>query len=225
MVNPEVKGAVSPEEKPIIENIISLFEKLLSMNTSSKPAPVVEAAMGEDAKMEEVDVEKAVTEETGDDSAEERLENVTHLTDESLQDLKKSMELLTSHIIGKKKVQKDVRATVNKSQVDALNSIAKMLAQVVQKQDAQEAFNSEIMKAIGFTDDVVKKALPQDNVVAKDKPIQGLDSATVIKEVLTEVFKNIPALNKNPEYQHPFNQKKDVRKNLRDIAGFIHNKG
>lgn len=190
---------------------------------SVEPAPaVVEEAQGEE--MEEVDVTKAVTEEDGESSAEERFDNVTPVTDQSLQELGKSVSQLTKLIAGKQtqSVQKAKPAQVNKNQAGAMNDIAKMLAGLVQKMDAQEKFNTEIMNAIGFTDDVVKKSLP-DNPVPQDKPIQSLDSKVFLKEVLTEAFKAIPAManNQNRDADHPFNKKKDVRKNLRSLVDYI----
>jgi len=230
MANPkeEVQNALTPEEKPIIENIISLFQQLLSMQDAQAGAQgAVQEAMGEE--MEEVDVNKAVTEETGDSKAEERIDNVTPTTDQSLQDLNKSIQTLTSLLTNKKPnpVRKNLQPVKKDQTGQALGQIAQLMTKIVQKQDDQEKLNAHLFEALGFTDDVVKKALPQKSQeVQKDKPIQSLDSAAVIKDVLTEVFKNVPALNQTPSQMHPFNRKSGgddgVRKNLKNIASYIH---
>jgi len=230
-----VQNALTPEEKPVIENIISLFQQLLSMqNSQAGTEDMIEEAMGEEANMEEVDVTKAVTDETGDDKAEERIDNVTPTTDQSLSELTKSIKTLNSLLskgqpVRKAAPQQAARKVNKDAQTQVLQQIGTLMNHIVQKQDAQEKLNAQLFEALGFTDDVVKKALPQESeVVQKDKPVQSLDSAVVIKEVLSEVFKNIPAFNQNNTTQHPFNVKRNsddgVRKNLRSIAEFI-NKG
>lgn len=229
----EVENALSQEEKPIIENIISLFQQLLTMqDAQQQPAQPTGEVMqsgyvkpAEEEEMEEVD--KSADGETGDDPAEKRIEEVTPTTDSSLDDLKKSVDSLVSVINGKKVVNKTlpVPQIQPNQNVQVLTQISTVLKTILEKQNAQDTLNSQLFEAIGISNDVIKKSLPeQSKVVAKDKPIQGLDTASVIKEVMTEVFKNIPSLNqnRNPEYQNPFNQKRDVRKNLRDLAQFIH---
>lgn len=221
----EVQNALSPEEKPIIENIISLFQQLLSMQDAVAPAPV-EAAMGEE--MEEVDVEKAVTEETGDDTAEERIENVTPTTDQSLTDLNKNIVNLVNAMNGKSQVVKKRPLTsVQKSQSNqVLNQMAGLLQTIVHKQSAQEKLNSQLFDALGFTDDVIKKALPNQTPENKNKPIQNVDTVQVAKDIIAEVFKQAPNLGAQQGSQisnHRINKKNtDVRKNLKDIAQFIH---
>lgn len=224
MAGETVQNALSPEEKPIIENIISLFQQLLSMQENQMPTEeVVTEAMGEEADMEEVDVNKSAEGETGDDPAEKRVEEVTPTTDLSLQELKKSINTLVGVLNGKAKVAKAKTANVQKSQsTQVLTEISKVLKSIVEKQSAQEELNKQMFDAMGVTDEIIAKTLPQNDPVQKDKPIQNVDTAQVVKDILTEVFKNIPGMTQNQEYRHPFNQKRDVRKNLKGIAEYIH---
>jgi hypothetical protein len=189
----------------------------------AEQAPVTEA-MGEEAEMEEVDVNKTVTEETGDSDAEERLENVTPTTDESLQDLKKSVTELTTLLRGnqKKKVAKIQKAQSSNTQSIALTEIATVIKQLADKLDAQDKFNEQLMQNIGLTDDIINKTLPEKSPANNSKPIQSLDTAVVIKDIVTSIFKEMPELNRNPETRHPFNDKREARKNLQGIAEFIH---
>ena len=159
-------------------------------------------AMGEDAEMEEVDVSKAVTDETGDSKAEERLDNVTHTTDQSLQDLGKALNGLLAKQQTVQKAQKQDRLTATLSQ---LTAVVKTLAQ---SQKQQEEFNAHLMKSLGFSDDVIKQNLPEpEKDVAKSRPTQSLDTAAVIQQVLEGVFKNMPQFTQTPEQRHPFNNK------------------
>lgn len=224
MAGETVQNALSPEEKPIIENIISLFQQLLSMQENQMPTEeVVTEAMGEEADMEEVDINKSAEGETGDDPAEKRVEEVTPTTDLSLQELKKSINTLVGVLNGKAKVAKAKTANVQKSQsTQVLTEISKVLKSIVEKQSAQEELNKQMFDAMGVTDEIIAKTLPQNDPVRKDKPIQNVDTAQVVKDILTEVFKNIPGMTQNQEYRHPFNQKRDVRKNLKGIAEYIH---
>lgn len=224
MAGETVQNALSPEEKPIIENIISLFQQLLSMQENQMPTEeVVTEAMGEEADMEEVDINKSAEGETGDDPAEKRVEEVTPTTDLSLQELKKSINTLVGVLNGKAKVAKAKTANVQKSQsTQVLTEISKVLKSIVEKQSAQEELNKQMFDAMGVTDEIIAKTLPQNDPVQKDKPIQNVDTAQVVKDILTEVFKNIPGMTQNQEYRHPFNQKRDVRKNLKGIAEYIH---
>lgn len=239
MANQEIQEALSPEEKPIIENIISLFQQLLTMQEAQSPpappAPAQEAVVqqsmtpdtpAEDEKMEEVDVAKSADGETGDSTAEERIEEVTPLTDQSINDLKKSMNTLLS-TLGQRGIAVNApaqkRVVRKDSNLVMMAQISSVLKNLVESQKAQEAFNTHLMQKLGVADEVINKTLKEDTqAVEKSKPVQGMDSATVIKEVLTEVFKNIPNLNQNPQRQHPFNDKRDVRKNLRGLAQYIH---
>jgi len=230
MPDTNVQNALTPEEKPIIENIVSLFQQLLAMQGAQDQSTdqMLTEAMGEDQNMEEVDVAKAVTEETGDDKAEDRINNQTDITDQSLTDLNKSITKLTNVLSGKRVVKKNIQpqAVNNDAQNQIFKQLGTLLNKIVEKQDAQEQLNAQLFDAMGFTDDVIKKALPAQEPVNKSKPVQSLDSAAVIKEVLSEVFKNIPALQQNPDARHSFNQKRNgddgVRKNLKQIADFIH---
>ena len=55
MQNTSVQNALTPEEKPIIENIVSLFQQLLAMQGAQEQTTdnMLTEAMGEDAQMEE----------------------------------------------------------------------------------------------------------------------------------------------------------------------------
>ena len=216
-----MQNALAPEEKPIIENIISLFQQLLSMQDSqaatAAPAEVAEAM--EDEEMDEVDVKKSSDGETGDDNAEKRIEEITPLTDSSLADLKKSIDALVNSRTQRQVVKTQ---TVKKDNTNsALNQIAAVLKTIVEKQNNQEALNTQLFDALGFTEEVVKKALPE-NVVKKDKPMQSRDTQAFMMEFV-KAFKSANAEPINEHRNHPFNKNKDVRKDLQGLASYIHN--
>jgi hypothetical protein len=210
---------VAPEEKPIIENIISLFQQLLQMQDS---APVVDEvvteALGETENMEEVDVAKSAEGETGDDNAEHRLNEVTPTTDESLGELKKSIDMLCSKLTPNKSVKKS--APVN-SNIPALNAIAKTLTQLVEKQDSQDKLNVQLFEALGVTDEVFK-SVASTQKEAVQKPVQGNDIALFAKEFADQIKKSM-GVEKNPEAQNSWNDKKTARSGLFDVAKALHN--
>jgi len=216
--------ALSPEEKPIIENIVSLFQQLLSMEGNEgmaeelpeEPAmkepleEVVEMADGEEdeEEFEEVDVAKADG-ETGDSDAEERLDEQTGTTEQSLQELGKSL----------RSIQKSLTSNVKKSRNNGRDELTKLLNIVLKNQRQQDKLNKQLLTSMGVTDDVLKDMAPK-TALRKAKPIQNI-SPEMVTAMFSEVFKNIPGLTKNPEAQHPFNQKRDVRKDLRGIAEYV----
>lgn len=221
-----VQNARGQEEKSLIENIISLFQQLSSMQENQTPTeeiPMVEEAMMPDEtdeeKMREMDINKLAEGETGDYDAETRFEEVTPTTDTSLEDLNKSIQSLISTLQGNK-IQK-TQVVKKDNNAIALGQIAKVLKNIVEKQQAQENLNTQLFEALGFSEDVIKKSLQKDEPVKKNRPIQNIDTTEVISNVITEVMKNIPSLNQNEAYRHPFNQKKDVRKGLSDIVKYV----
>lgn len=217
---------MAPNEKSIILNIISLFQQLLSSQggeSEEEMTPIIEEAM--DDEMEEEDVEKSVIDETADNKAEERIENVTAGTDQGLSDLKKSIQKLTSVLSEKKSVKKNVlNNKIGKDQSNQImNQLTKALGDIVKKQNDQEKLMAQILDGLGFTDEIVKKTIGDNSSVQKEKPIQALDTKAMLKEVFSEVFKNIPSLNQNPEQRHPFNKKVYGNENLQGLAEYIHN--
>jgi hypothetical protein len=222
-MDPVINEAIEPEEETVIDNIISLFQQLRSMMSGNQgmtgmPEEPIMEALAPDATVEEeeLDVTKAVIDETGDTKAEERLSNVTETTDQSLQDLQKALEGL----IGKKRV---VRKTQQQNGITAaINKMTALMTTVVKNQQQQEIFNAGMMNAIGFSDDVVKKNMPapQQNVT-KTRPTQSLDTSAVIQQVIEGVFKNMPQLNQNPAQNNAWNNKRGVNKNMQTITKFI----
>jgi hypothetical protein len=216
-----VAQKVAPEEKPIIENIISLFNQLLQMQDSGPVVDeVVTEALGEDAKMEEVDVAKSAEGETGDDKAETRLEEVTPTTDHSLSELKKSIDALSASF-NNRAVKKAVPANGNEQ---ALTLIAKALSGLVEKQNSQDMLNTQLFEALGVTDEVMKSVTNDVQKDTNDKPVQGNDIALFAKEFASQIQKAMGANEQvNPDARNSWNDKKTVRKGLFDVAQALHN--
>ncbi len=216
-----IANAVSPEEKPIIENIISLFQQLLSLqgNDTIDPASIEMTDDNMDDQNDD-DVNKTDEGETGDSPAEERLDETTSTTDESLQDIVKNLAAL----VQKKKtnVQKSV-VNPDNSLVAEIKKIGQAITAVSKNQTNQGQLIGHLFDALGFSDKVIEKALPKPEP-RTNTPVQNIDTAKVVKEVVAEVFKSVPAVNQNQEYRHPFNQKKNVRKDLDSVLQFIANK-
>lgn len=226
---PGIANTLAPEEKTIIEDVISLLSQLAAMQEGTEqPAEVaIEEAIDEDADMQEVDVEKASDGNTGQGDAETRLnDDQTETTDESLSDLKKSIETLTSVISGKRVVQKK---KISNPMMEQLKKLEKGLQGIVNHQSAQDKFNLNLLNAFGFSEDVIQKTLKEEEV-KKKKPVQTLDHTAmvqnVVKDVVTEVVKSLPQLNQNtnPEYQNSFNQKRasEVDKDMIGVLDYIH---
>lgn len=212
-----VTNAIDQNEASILSEVISLLKQLMPAAPQEEMTEPVMEAMGEDAEMEEVDVTKAVIDETGDTKAEERLSNQTATTDISLQDIKKSLEKM----IGK------TNKTVQKSQTDpvvttAISQLTQLMTKVVKNQEAQDQFNQQLVHGLGFSEEIIRKNLPTETTnVVKSKPVQTLDTAAVVQQVLEGVFKNMPQLTQNPAAQHSFNDKRGVNKNMQAITKFI----
>lgn len=228
-----VTAALSPEEKPLIENMLSLLQQLMAMQgegqVSEETAPVMEQLPGmEELPEEEETAQKSVIDETGDTKAEDRLDNQTEITDMGLSDLKKTMAQLTS-LLGKKRT---VKKSINDPVLIELKKMNQTLQGVVKSIQDQEAFNTEIMNAIGFSNDMVTKSLESPKKT-ENKPIQGQDMALFAKELVTQLVKNMNNnnQNQNPDYQHPFNQKRrydqesNVDKDMCKVVDFICRKG
>ena len=232
-MNGNVQMALEPEEKTILEQVLSLIQQLMSMQGGETPAPeITEAMPPEDMGYEEEeDIQKSVTEETGDTKAEDRLDNqATELTDDNLSSLKKTMSQLQA-LVGKKRT---VQKTRQESAV--LNELKKLnqnLATVVKAQAEQEIFNQNIMRGIGFSDELVTKTLEEHKeTVQKNKPYNSGDAMLFAKDIITEVIKNLPQVQQpvnNVDYNHPFNQKRrfdvnksNTRKPIHKVLDFIH---
>lgn len=225
----EKQGSLSTEEKPIIENIIGLFQQLLQMQEGGQdPAMVEEAEITVEPEPEkEKEIDKAVIDETGDRKAEERLSNVTSLTDESLDDLKKSIDALaqamgTKKPVAKTQVQKSQGNTTQVSQ--ALGQISQVLKSITEKQETTDKLLGQMFEAVGITEDVVNKSITTQDK-PKDRPVGATDSE-LYKSLLTDVLKAVGKSEETNEAQrHPFNKKSDVRKNLTGLAEYVHNQG
>lgn len=228
----DVQMAIEPQERTLIENAISLLQQLMSMGGGGEtPAPEITEAMPPDDMEYQEEITKAVTEETGDTKAEDRLDNqATPLTDENLSDLKKTMNQLQQIMGRRTAVQK---SNTNNPILAELKKLNQSLAIVMKAQQEQELFNQNIMRGIGFSDEMVAKTLEAHKPVEKNKPYNSGDAMLFAKEIISEVFKNLPQLQQqtvNPEYQNPFNQRRRFevnktaeRKPIHDVLDFIHN--
>lgn len=210
-----VNLAMEPEETTILENVLSLVQQLLSMQGQSE-SPEIETMPPETTK--------AMQDETGDDKAEDRLDNQTDVTDESMTDLKKNLALLTGLLGKKKAVQKSI---TNDPILKELQTLNQTLQTVIKTQQEQDEWNHNLMQAIGFSDDIVTKTLEETKQpINSNKPIQGQDMALFAQEFAkhyaTEVTKSIQG--KTTIDNHPFNMKyyeAPVQKDMSKVVDFI----
>ena len=217
--------AMEPEEKTILENVLSLVQQLLSMQGGmGQPEEAITEAMPPETPEELTG--KAMTEETGDDKAEDRLNNQTDVTDESMTDLKKNLEMLTSILGRKTTVQK---SRTNDPVLAELRKLNGTLQDVIKTQQAQDEFNHTLMQAVGFSDEMVTKTLESTKQpVNQNKPFQGQDMALFAQEFAKcyaiEVAKT---MQNQPQFQtnnHPFNQRKyDNQKPMNNVIDFVCN--
>ena len=232
-MNGNVQMALAPEEKTILEQVLALIQDLMSMQGGETPAPEITEAIPPDdmGYEEEEDIQKSVTEETGDTKAEDRLDNqATELTDDNLSSLKKTMSQLQALVGKKRTVQKTRQESAVLNELKKLNQNLKT---VVKAQAEQEIFNQNIMRSIGFSDELVTKTLEEHKeTVQKNKPYNSGDAMLFAKDIIAEVMKNLPQAQQpvnNVDYNHPFNQnrrfgvnKSNTRKPIHDVLDFIH---
>jgi hypothetical protein len=186
-------GALDPSEKPIIENIISLFQQLLAMQGSSASPGVGDVLdeepagdeiekdvasypkvnLGDEEHMTDADAKKKGKGEgkgdTNDADAETRLDmDDTQRTDvntESMRDIKKAISQLTQLVINKQPVRKSI-TSVNRGADPVLTELRKLndtLGTVVKAQQNQETLNGHLFDALGFSKDVIEKSIPTMN--------------------------------------------------------------
>jgi len=186
-------GALDPSEKPIIENIISLFQQLLAMQGSSASPGVGDAldeepegdevekdvasypkvSLGDEEHMTDADAKKkgagAGKGDTNEAGAEQRLDmDDTQRTDvntESMRDIKKAISQLTRLVMDKQPVRKSI-TSVNRGADPVLAELQKLnqtLGIVVKAQQNQETLNTHLFEALGVTKDVVEKSIPATN--------------------------------------------------------------
>lgn len=220
-----VNLAMEPEERTILENISSLIQQLLSMQGTAEE-PMIEEAM----PPEESEMNKAMQDETGDDKAEDRLNNQTDVTDESMTDLKKNLQVLTQLLGQKRTVQKSI---TNDPVLNELKTLNQTLQNVIKTQQSQDEFNHNIMQAMGVADDVVAKTLESSKQPRQNRPIQGNDMALFAQEFAKNYAVEVAKAMQGNQVtqnrgQHPFQEKyydSQVNKDMCKVVDFICKKG
>lgn len=225
--NTQVANELSSEENTILENVLSLIQQLMSMQggTAQPEAAPAEVAEEEGTPDEEdkTDVEKAADGETGMSDADERLDEQTEITDASLSDIGKTLNLLMQKINGQKVIKKSVQP--ENPLIKPLTLIAKSIESVMKRQQEQEDVMTNMFKAIGFTDDVINKNLEPEK--SKDKPIQNQNPQQIAKEIISEVFKAAPGMVKaeptyDPIVTNNLQAREKISKSQRAILNHIH---
>ena len=213
--------ALAPEEVTLLDNLEAIIQQLRAMQGAPEEGMIEEAMPPEEP---EDMMQKAMQDETGDDKAEDRLDNQTDVTDESMSDLKKNLELLKGLLGKKKAVQKSM---TNDPVLKELKTLNQTLQSVIKTQQAQDEFNHNLMNAIGVADDIVEKTLESSKQPTnQNKPIQGKDMALFAQELVTQIFKNMPQnqIQQNTGNNHPFNEKyydSQVNKDMCKVVDFI----
>lgn len=187
-----------PEAQAILGNILSLLEQL-NMVTGGGMAQQAMTNPPDGSTMDmlpegegDTEVKKSVPDATGG-TAEERIDDQTLTTEESMQDLKKSISELSAALTGG--VRKSQTAqTVQKDNLD--QSVAQLTAMVqtvlknqneINKQFSdQEKFNQGLLESIGLSDQVIRKSLNLEppSITPKQKPVQNIDAAVITKAVV-----------------------------------------
>ena len=202
-----VQNALAPEETTILENVLSLVQQLLASQGGQTEQPMI--AEAEEPNLDDpnqaMELEKAVINENGDTKAEDRLSNQTEITDANISTLGKALQSLLTK---KQTVQK---ANSNNLILNELKKLNATLAYVAKAQQEQDTFNQNIMDALGFSNEVIQKSITtSQQTVQNAKPVQGQDMTLFAKELVGEVIKSlgVQQAQNNPEYNHPFNQKR-----------------
>lgn len=202
-----IQNALAPEEQTVLEQVVNLLQQLLTPQGGAEEQPMI--AEAEDPNMEDpnqaVEIDKAVLNENGDTKAEDRLNNQTEITDAGISSLGKALQ------IALQKSQSVQKTNSNNAILQELKKLNKALLGVTKTQQEQEQFNQTLMSAMGITDDIIQKSInpPVQQTLQTGKPFQGNDMALFAKEFASEIMKsiNVPQQH-NPEYMHPFNQKR-----------------
>ena len=221
---------IEPEEVPLIENVIALLQEFLAMGKepAAEEAPeMIEAAVepADEEEYEETDVDKAADAgTTGDSDAEERLDDNTDITDESLSDIGKAAKMLTNMFRERdKKATKSLKPNVNVQIVNTLTTLTKELKKISTRQDAFESFAGNITDAMGYSDEVIKSQKTEmDKILNKDvKPKQANQMSselirTLVKSIYAEVNQGT-----EPDMTHPFNTKRTANKDMHGVIDMI----
>ena len=185
-----------PEAQAILGNILSLLEQLNMVTGGGMAQQAMTQPEGGEIDIipeaEGGEVKKAVPDATGG-TAEERIDDQTLTTEESMQDLKKSISELSTALSGS--VRKSQTAqTVQKDNLDqSVAQLTAMVQTVLKNQNDinkkfidQEKFNQGLLESIGLSDQVIRKSLNLEppSITPKQKPVQNIDAAVITKAVV-----------------------------------------
>ncbi len=202
-----VHKALSPEEKTIADNIMSLAQELMAGGGEEDEVIMSEDEMPDyidDEGDEEDEVAKESNGQTANpsDKAEDRVEDPTDITAGNLSEVGKSLAILSRAVKTKK------AKTENTMIMKSLAGIAQAMKSLANQTNNNNMAIQNILDGIGFADNVeVSNAIQK----SAKKPIANLDGNAVLLE-LANVLKGIQT--GTPVVKEiPFSE---VRKNSRD---------
>lgn len=203
-----------PEAQAILGNILSLLEQLNMVTGGGMVQQAMTQPEGGEVEVipeaEGGEVKKSVPDATGG-TAEERIDDQTLTTEESMQDLKKSISAL-SDALGVRKskttqtVQKDALEQSVSKLTSMMQTVLKNQQQINQQFSDQEKFNQGLMESIGFSDQVIKKSLnlDQPSTTPKQKPVQTVDAEVITKAVVDGFMQAQKSLGGNSSGAHGY---------------------
>ncbi len=248
-----VLKALSPEEQTLVAQMKSIIEQLESLQGGGgEGAEVIEEAsltekdiisaikklaakdnLGDsteegipDKDKEDANKSKSVKKEdngpTANEDAEDRAEADTDVNDDNLSEVGKTLMQLFVKSKPKKSVQKNIDADI------ITQAVAKAILPIAQKIQQIETFNSNVLDALGFSDEVEKSLkAPETQEVqkglnnSKNKPIQSIDATGVVGE-LVNVIKSLTAEKQEQgQFRNDWNGMQKARKDLADALPFI----
>jgi hypothetical protein len=244
----QVKKMLSPEEMTLLANLKTIIQELEGLQEGGEQETEAPAEMSlsnkelmaaikkltennnlgdstEQMGEEEDKPKKAMKENNGptaNENAEDRNDNQTDINDENLTEVGKALLQL---------LEKNKRPVTKSNNIDAISqAVVKAITPLTKKIQQIEQFNSNMLDALGFANNI-EKSLKVDqqqvqkglnNVNSQSAPVQTLDATAVVNK-LVEVIKSQAVQNNNQQgqYRNDWNGMQKARKDLQDSLPFI----
>ena len=205
-----VEKELSPEEKTVVENILSLMSQLKGSATSTE-----EVVMSE-SEGQDVLKEKAGPTADAKEKAEDRVEDGTDISEENYKEVGKKLgaSIMTQ-------VEKGLqRNSENTAIMSALSDITQVLKSISDKADQNAMAIVNIVEGLGVTKAVVEEAETSVKKSEENRPIGTIDNTGILAE-MTSVLKSLAKSNEDSKLPSNWNVAKDNRELLRQVGPML----
>lgn len=239
-----VLKSLSPEEQALMSNMKAIMQELDTLQNNDPEindpeinSEVVEEGMDSDAgfkkdflkamkqlagntededEPDDKTVEKEDKGPTVDDSAEEKVSIQTENNDAAASEIGKALFSLLKKQTPAKSVQKSNNIE---------HVIAKALKPLVDQVNQVQTFNSNILDALGMSEQVEKsiKEQPVQKSLQNsgNPPVQNTDASAIVKELVNAIKSQAAEKNEEPSYKNDWHGVQKSRDNLKDALPAI----